>query len=82
MNFLFPYLDTQNSQKLCKAISLFLISYFNLLFLFFFFLQYHLLCHLFRAFGTSGHFLHMFVLYALKHTYETERLYWSFSQEE
>lgn len=71
MNFLFPYLDTQNSQKLCKAISLFLISYFNLLFLFLFFLfssvsstvPFVPVLDLFRAFGTSGHFLHMFVFY-------------------
>lgn len=46
MNVLFPYLDTQNSQIMQN---LFLISYFNLFFSFFFFLQYHLLCHLFLS---------------------------------
>lgn len=71
MNVLFPYLDTQNSQIMQN---LFLISYFNLFFFFLLFssvsstVPFVPVLDLFRAFGTSGHFLHMFVFYMHQNT--------------
>lgn len=60
MNVLFPYLDTQNSQIMQN---LFLISYFNLFSSVSSTVPFVPVLNLFRAFGTSGHFLHMFVFY-------------------